>query len=31
MPFLSYGGSSLLFFSILIAIVLKLDFGDRLR
>ncbi|MCB0694138.1 MAG: rod shape-determining protein RodA [Lewinellaceae bacterium] len=31
LPFLSYGGSSLLFFSILIAIVLKLDFGDRLR
>lgn len=31
LPFLSYGGSSLLFFSVLIAIVLKLDFGDRLR
>lgn len=31
LPFLSYGGSSLLFFSVLIAIVLKLDFGNRLR
>ncbi len=31
LPFLSYGGSSLLFFSVLIAIALKLDFGNRLR
>lgn len=31
LPFLSYGGSSLLFFSVLIAIVLKLDYGNRIR
>jgi rod shape determining protein RodA len=31
LPFISYGGSSLLFFTILISILVKLDYTDRIR